>query len=117
MVIYNFKHTNEACGLKLIWNFIEKDNLRSCWMKNRYLKQESFWDTRLKVTRSRTWKWVLGLRTKEVQHLERRSMDGKTISLWFDPWINGSNLMEKLSIDSVELLEFFTLSTCAIVEN
>lgn len=47
---------------------------------------------------------MLGLRNKAVQFSERRAVDGKTTSLWFDPWINSSNLTEKNSVNSLELL-------------
>lgn len=45
-----------------------------------------------------------------------RTVDGQSTSLWFDPWLNGLNLIERFGTATLELLRGTELKVTSILE-
>lgn len=60
---------------------------------------------------------MLLLRHKALHMFEKIIVDGKSTKNWYDPWINGGNLLNKLGIQSMATLEGDNLIVYRIISN
>ncbi|KAK1311532.1 hypothetical protein QJS10_CPA08g00246 [Acorus calamus] len=65
-------------------------------MKKRYLKRENLWNAKVCSSHSCTWTTILNAREWVVSKLSYVIFEGKSINLWYDPWINRKSLMQRL---------------------
>lgn len=82
--------------IKRIWNVLNNGTMCAKWMNNRYANKGSIWDCSFNNSHSSTWKNMLYMRKEAQKYIDRHIVDGRSTSLWFEPWLRGSTLMEKL---------------------
>ena len=68
-------------------------------MKARYVGEKSFWDLNVHSSHSAIFKHMLSTRHEALECMIVNIVDGKTMSLLFDPWLNGSKLVNRLGTD------------------
>ncbi|KAK1318897.1 hypothetical protein QJS10_CPB04g01155 [Acorus calamus] len=85
-----------AVGMRL-WEIAKnQSSLWVWWMKKRYLKRENLWNAKICNSHSSTWIAILHAREWVAPKLRYVIFEGKSINLWYDPWINGKSLMQRL---------------------
>lgn len=45
------------------------------------------WEIHSKNNQSGIWEFLLNIRVEVLKCMDKRIMDGKTMSFWFDPWV------------------------------
>jgi hypothetical protein len=102
--IRKIEDISKAVATNLLWKFINCDSLWAKWTHNKYCKNENFWNASIDHNASYTWKtllrarqWCKGLITKNI-------VNGDTTSLWFDPWINGTSLIDNVGWNAMTVL-------------
>lgn len=83
-----------SAGLKRIWRLLTEESLWAEWMRYRYMKNHSFWDSKATVFDSGTWKHLQSLKGTALLHMRRVIGDGVSTSLWFDPWLSVGRLVD-----------------------
>jgi membrane glycosyltransferase len=87
---------NRALYIKLIWKIINSEGIWADHMHHKYIGQKSFWEIAQRDDDSGVWKYILKNRKIALKCLSLNIADGKTTSLWFDPWLNGCSIMERI---------------------
>lgn len=94
--IRRVKDLCDAAGLKKIWRLLNFDTLWSVWFRNRYIKTDNFWEVKPHILDSGTWKQILVLKSHAMECMRKQIGNGKTTSIWFDPWIEEGRLSDLL---------------------
>ena len=92
----NLIEWNNAQIIHYLWLIVNKDetSLWSSWVLNTVLKRKHFWVLSIPFDCSWIWRQILLLRDKAKPFITYVVGDGRSISLWFDPWFKGSVLAE-----------------------
>lgn len=98
--MYSLINLNTSFGIRQVWNSLNKDNVWSNWLKKRYLGNTNFWDAVCSYSQSGVWKRILNSRMKVLEVFQRRVVNGQSINIWFDSWINGSSLLNRHGMQS-----------------
>lgn len=86
---------NKAIQVKHIWELItDKKTLWAIWVTKIKLKKLSFWGITKKADDSWNWRNLLKLRKITKKMVTYQLGDGKKFSFWFDPWCNGSSIVD-----------------------
>lgn len=87
---------NKAAMGKHLWTLMTSpNNLWTAWMKCK-LKGKSIWDVKIPHDCSWAWRKILLLREVVKQHVGVRVGDGRESSLFFDNWLKGMSLVDKM---------------------
>lgn len=86
----------KAAAMKLVWKILQKNSLWAKWMYSTYGANNFFWIILKDNNASNTWKIILKARQWCKGLIDRNIMNGESTSLWYDPWLNGSSLIDKL---------------------
>ncbi|XP_027157225.1 uncharacterized protein LOC113758655 [Coffea eugenioides] len=83
---------NTALLAKQIWRFLTSPNLLvSKVMKAKYIKNPNWMEQSPSNTASWSWKSIYSAKTLLLTGLRKRIGDGKSVSIWRDKWISGSD--------------------------
>uniref|UniRef100_A0A803QR35 Reverse transcriptase domain-containing protein n=1 Tax=Cannabis sativa TaxID=3483 RepID=A0A803QR35_CANSA len=94
------KDINKAFLLNWGWKLImDPSSLWCMTMKEKYLKESSFWDVQFKTTDSRLWKAIVKARPLLSEGMCRRIGDGRSTSIWFDSWVPIGNHQPSLKLN------------------
>lgn len=89
---------NEVLLMKHVWNIIVKRNsVWGQWVNNAKLKDRNFWDVNVEKGDSWGWKIMVELRDKIKPYVKMEIGDGKSTSIWFDPWYNNEPLSKYIT--------------------
>jgi hypothetical protein len=78
---------NQTSMLRHIWSiFARSGSLWMAWIKENFLKQNSFWSVGIPQNCSWCWRKILKLSNITKKFLRFEVGDGKTIHLWLDCW-------------------------------
>lgn len=100
MGLRDLEEMNRAFYIKLIWKIINAEGIWADLMHCKYIGCKSFWEINQRSNDSGVWKYIFKNRQEALKCLSLNIADGKTISLWYDPWLNGSYIMERISRDT-----------------
>ena len=82
---------NEALLVKQLWRILTNpDLLVSKIMKEKYLAKPQNWERETPRAASWTWKSIFGTRNLVTRGIGKRVGNGKTIDIWQDNWIQGT---------------------------
>ena len=90
---------NKAFQCKLAWKVLTNET--SLWiqiLKDKYLKDTTFFEYKKKSTDSPVWKSLLSCRDLLRQGLMWKLGNGKQISFWFDNWIGNFTLADTINL-------------------
>lgn len=104
MGLLNILEMNEVPGIKLLWKVLNRHGLCGEWILKKRVNGKSLWELDINNSFSCTFKFMLLLRNKELNVSERRIVDGKSTKIWYDPWLNGGNLLTMLRFQSLTIL-------------
>lgn len=90
--------------MKLSWKYIQGDIVWAKWMKSKYSKSASFWTVTINNIDSYIWKSILIARHFCNGLIDRKIVNGESTNIWFDPWINGSSLIDNFGWNSMSVL-------------
>jgi len=62
------------------------------------------------------WKYILKNRQVALKCMSLRVVDGKTTSLWYDPWYNGGLLLNKLGREAILRTRSENITSGRIIE-
>lgn len=91
----------KAVAIKLLWNYITGDTLWEKWMQNKYCKSANFQTVTMDNNASYTWKTLLRARKWCKGYIDRKIINGDITYIWFDPWLNGSSLIDMFGWNSM----------------
>lgn len=117
MGLRNLEELNRALYVKLIWKIINEEGIWAKYMKRKYIGNKSFWEISERLDDSGVWKFILKNRQEARKCLSLNIIDGKTTSLWYDPWLNGSSIMERIGRDAAIRTGTENLFLCKIIKN
>lgn len=86
----------EVAMYKLAWKLLDGKSLRAQWTRNRYLRDTNFWVQKIDNNFSVTVKNILRVRPSLKEHIRRVIHDGKSTSLWLDPWLENRSIVDRL---------------------
>ncbi|GAV92479.1 hypothetical protein CFOL_v3_35858, partial [Cephalotus follicularis] len=93
---------NKAAVMKLIWDLLsEKPSLWVKWSKAEILRGNSFWQMERKQGLSVTWKAILRIRSCVSANLVYSVGPNSSWSLWFDPWLHSTSLVDRLGTRAI----------------
>ncbi|KAK1309219.1 hypothetical protein QJS10_CPA09g00486 [Acorus calamus] len=64
------------------------------WIRDRYLRKANLWKVAIHSGCSSSWISILKAREWILPKVKYLIFEGKTINLWYDPWINGKSLVD-----------------------
>lgn len=91
-------------SIKLVQKFLQGDSLRAKWLKNKYCKNKNFWTTQIRNSAPNTWKSILKARAWCKGLVDRKISNSEETHMWFDPWLNGSSLIDKMGWQYLSLV-------------
>jgi hypothetical protein len=106
-----------AAGMKMIWRLLTSDSVWNKWMKRRYLNGQSFWDSSVSLGDSGTWKFMKKFSLQAQECMRKVIGNGKSTSLWFEPWLKEGNLADILNLSSNQIASTYTWKVCRIIRN
>lgn len=93
--IHRIEEVAKVIAVKLLWNYLQDDSLWEKWMCNKYCNNKNFQTVVIGNNASYTWKSMLRARLWCTGLTERKIATGENTDIWFDPWLNGSSLVDK----------------------
>ncbi|KAK1257522.1 hypothetical protein QJS04_geneDACA023797 [Acorus gramineus] len=86
---------NEASIGARFWEVVANHHsLWVQWMRKKYFKSKNIWSISIKSSQSWIWNRLLKARRWIKPDVSYVIFEGKSISLWFDPWLQGKCLHE-----------------------
>ncbi|GAV74291.1 hypothetical protein CFOL_v3_17771, partial [Cephalotus follicularis] len=87
---------NQAATMKLGWEICQKKaSIWTDWCYTVFLKENNFWAAKVSNNSSWSWRNVLKSRNLLANNLHYEVGDGMSLSLWYDPWLNGVSLVDR----------------------
>ena len=74
--IRKLEDINASAGLKLIWKLCTTDSLWSLWMRERYYKNNTFWEASISSLDSGTWKFLTNLQEVAANNMSQNFETG-----------------------------------------
>ena len=85
--IRKIKEMDTVFSLKLIWRiFAKSDSLWVAWVRQYLIRDESFWDVKVRSGGSWVWNKLLQLRPLARSFLRMEIHDGNSVRFWSDLW-------------------------------
>ena len=88
---------SNAAGVKLIWRLYTSNSLWAIWMHKHYVKDPPFALLSCSIMDSGTWKFIVHCSSL---YMRRVIGDGCATSLWFDPWLQNSTLLQLCGLNT-----------------
>jgi hypothetical protein len=107
----------KSIAAKLLWNYINGDSLWAQWMHNKYGNKGNFWVIRIDNNASHTWKTILHARQWCKGHIDRKIVNGENTDIWFDPWIQGSNLIDSYGWNTMRIMDGCHKAVSSLITN
>ncbi|GAV82579.1 hypothetical protein CFOL_v3_26030, partial [Cephalotus follicularis] len=94
--IKSLREWNKVAIMQLGWDIVtRKDTLWVRWSNQVLLKNKCFWEAKISVASSWSWRSVLRLRECLASKLVFNIGDGRNTSLCLDPWLYGQPLISR----------------------
>jgi len=97
--IIKLKEMNDACQMSRTWKMITGKEAWASFMRDKYMKGDSFWSTKTVKKGSTTWNHAQKYKASIQLHSQWKMGDGSQISLLFDRWIPNKPSLHHMGID------------------
>lgn len=86
-------------------------------MSTKYIKHQSFWNVQERNDNLGVWKNILRNRQIALKCFKRSIVDGKSTSVWFNPWLKGGRLTNRMGVEVMERVRSEKLTVQSIIDN
>ncbi|KAK1280639.1 hypothetical protein QJS04_geneDACA014229 [Acorus gramineus] len=102
--IRRLKDWNTGAQGVRFWDLASNNtSLWSTWVKRRYIKTSNIWSHTPPMSSTNAWKRIMHTKTWITGFVRYVIFEGKSINVWYDPWLNGKGLRAALGRDLLPL--------------
>jgi len=94
--IRRLQDISAAAGVKLVWRCCNTNSIWAKWMRDQYAQGKNFWEAGAHLMQSGTWKFIVGSNALAKPNMIKCIGNGKSTSLWFEPWTKVGAIADKI---------------------